>query len=79
VDSVGEKGEKVDAAPAPGENPGEEGSEGDAALLLTDSEIGAERSTGVMSAKGAGMGREGGGVASADSVSGIAYSAGGGT
>ena len=62
----------MEAAAAPGENPGEEGSDGDAALLLTGSEIGAARSTGVMSAKGAGIGREGAGVDSADSVSGMA-------
>jgi len=80
VDSVGEKGEKgVEAATALGENPGEEGSDGDAALLLIDSDIGAARSTGGISAKGAGVGREGAGVDSAGSVSGMAYSAGGGT
>jgi hypothetical protein len=79
VDSVGEKGEKVEAATAPGENPGEEGSDGDAALLLIDSDVGAARSTGVISAKGAGVGKEGAGVDSAGSVSGMAYSAGGGT
>lgn len=80
MDSVGEKGEKVEAATAPGENPpGEEGSDGDATLLSTDSEVGAMRSTGAVPATGTGAGRKGAGVVSADSVSGMACPTGGGT